>query len=97
MVSDEEAESDCLGLAVVVSGPVERLEDVPLMARRNTGTVVRNGQGSSAVAAADSYFDLFAAVSHRVAEQAPDDLSHTVAVCRCHDIPTIGADPERCP
>lgn len=97
MVSDEEAESDCLGLTVVVSGPVERLEDVPLMARRNTGTVVRNGQGSSAVAAADSYFDLFAAVSHRVAEQATDDLSHTVAVCHCHDIPAVGADAERRP
>ena len=97
MVSDEEAESDCLGLAVVVPGPVERLEDVPLMARRNTGTVVRNRQGCPAVAATDSYLDLFAAVSDRVAEQATDDLSHTVAVCHCHDIPAVGVDAERRP
>ena len=97
LVCDIQAESDGLGLAVIACRPMKRFEDVALMARWNTGTVVGNGQGCSPVVVADSYLDLITAVARRVAEQAPNDLSYTVAVCHSHHIAAPGINAERRP
>jgi hypothetical protein len=75
VVCDIQAESDGLGLAVIACRPMKRFEDVALMARRNTATVVGNGQSCSPVVVTDSYLDLITAVARRIAEQAPNDLS----------------------
>ena len=74
--SDGEAESDRVGLTVVLAGGVVGVEDPTSQLRRDAGPIVAHDHGFGTAFAANADVDAVPAVADGVGEEIAQDLSH---------------------
>jgi len=95
MVRDKQPEANCLSRTVVGLRTVKRLEDVLLMPRWDTRSIVRDRQNGPLIRSPNAHSKLLTAVSGGVTDEAPNDLADPYRITGGDDIRIFNNDIRR--